>query len=216
MVVAGQAAFPLVRSVRHKPGGPATPNAVGGQRSLISDETWRRGCALLEHHGLHFDLQTPWWNLDEVVRLARDFPRTLIILNHGGLPADRSAQGLAGWRAAMARFSEQPNVRVKISGIGERGRPWSVEHNRWIVEEIVAMFGADRAMFASNSGRGYVRIVRYHLFGIQADSGALFTGRPGTSCLRDRPHRLPHRGTQSSRRCGMMRLSRLDSERKSR
>jgi predicted TIM-barrel fold metal-dependent hydrolase len=150
MVVAGQAAFPLVRSVRHKPGGPATPNAFGGQRSLISDETWRRGCALLEHHGLHFDLQTPWWNLDEALRLTRDFPRTLIILNHGGLPAGRSAQGLAGWRAAMARFSEQPNVRVKISGIGEHGRPWSVEHNRWIVEEIIAMFGADRAMFASN------------------------------------------------------------------
>ena len=150
IVVAGQAALPLVRSVRHKPGGPATPDAVGGQRTLMSDETWRRGYALLEQHGLHFDLQTPWWNLHEAVRLARDFPRTLIILNHAGLPADRSAQGLAGWHAAMARLSEEPNVRVKISGIGQRGRPWSVEANRWIVEEIIAMFGAQRAMFASN------------------------------------------------------------------
>lgn len=50
----------------------------------------------------------------------------------------------------MARFSEEPNVRVKISGIGQRGRPWSVEDNRWIVEEIIAMFGAHRTMFASN------------------------------------------------------------------
>jgi predicted TIM-barrel fold metal-dependent hydrolase len=66
------------------------------------------------------------------------------------LPADRSAEGLAGWHAAMARFSEEPNVRVKISGLGQRGRPWSVEDNRWIVEEIIAMFGAHRAMFASN------------------------------------------------------------------
>ena len=150
IVVAGQAAFPLVRSVRHKPGGPATADAVEEQRTLMSDETWRRGYALLEQHGLHFDLQTPWWNLDEAVRLARDFPRTLIILNHAGLPADRSVQGLAGWHAAMARFSEEPNVRVKISGIGQRGRPWSVEDNRWIIEETIAMFGAHRAMFASN------------------------------------------------------------------
>jgi predicted TIM-barrel fold metal-dependent hydrolase len=150
MVVSGQATFPPVRSVRHKPGGPATPDALGGQRTLMSDETWRRGYALLEQHGLHFDLQTPWWNLDEAARLARDFPRTLVILNHAGLPADRSAQGLAGWHAAMARFAEEPNVRVKISGIGQRGRPWSVEDNRWIVEEIIAMFGAHRAMFASN------------------------------------------------------------------
>jgi predicted TIM-barrel fold metal-dependent hydrolase len=71
MVLAGQTAFPLVRGVRHKPGGPATPDALGRQRTLMSDETWRRGYALLEHHGLHLDLQTPWWNLDEAARLAR-------------------------------------------------------------------------------------------------------------------------------------------------
>ena len=149
-VIALQAAFPLVRSVRHKPGGPVTPDAVGQQQTLISNETWRRGYALLERYGLHFDLQTPWWNLDEAVRLARDFPRTLIILNHAGLPSDRSSEGLSGWHQAMAGFAAQPNVRVKISGLGQRDRPWSVSENRWIVEEIIAMFGPDRAMFASN------------------------------------------------------------------
>jgi predicted TIM-barrel fold metal-dependent hydrolase len=149
-VIAGQAAFPLVRSVRHKPGGAATPDAVGRERTLMSDPKWRCGYALLERSGLHFDLQTPWWNLDEAACLARDFPRTLIVLNHAGLPSDRSAAGLAGWHAAMARFAAEPNVRVKISGLGRRGRRWSVDDNRWIVEEIVAMFGAERAMFASN------------------------------------------------------------------
>lgn len=149
-VIGQQAAFPLVRSVRHKPGGPVTPEAVGQQRTLMSDETWRRGYALLEQHGLHFDLQTPWWNLDEAVRLARDFPRTLIVLNHAGLPSDRSSEGLNGWRRAMARFAAEPNVRVKISGLGQRDRPWTVSENRWIVDEIIAMFGANRAMFASN------------------------------------------------------------------
>ena len=79
---------------------------------------------------------------DEAITLARDFPRMLIILNHAGLPADRSPEGLAGWRAAMARLAEEPNVRVKISGIGLRNRPWSVDDNCWIVEQIVAMFGA--------------------------------------------------------------------------
>jgi predicted TIM-barrel fold metal-dependent hydrolase len=149
-VIAGQAAFPLVRSVRHKPGGPASPDHVGRQRTLMSDDVWRRGYALLERHGLHFDLQTPWWNLHEAVQLGRDFPRTTIVLNHAGLPSDRSADGLKGWHAAMATFAEEPNVRVKISGIGQPGRPWTVDDSRWIVEEIIAMFGARRAMFASN------------------------------------------------------------------
>src|SRR5450631_632425 len=116
-VLARQAAFPLVRSIRHKPGGPETPAAVGQRRTLMSDEKWLGGFSLLERHGLHFDLQTQWWNLDEAARLARDFPRTLIILNHAGLPSDRSADGLAGWHAAIARFASWPNVRVKISGL---------------------------------------------------------------------------------------------------
>jgi predicted TIM-barrel fold metal-dependent hydrolase len=149
-VIAGQAAFPLVRSIRHKPQGPMSPDEVDRTRTLMSDDRWRRGFALLERHGLHFDLQTSWWNFDEAIALARDFPRTLIILNHAGLPADRSPDGLAGWRAAMARLAEEPNVRVKISGLGLRNRPWRVDDNRWIVEQTVAMFGAERAMFASN------------------------------------------------------------------
>jgi predicted TIM-barrel fold metal-dependent hydrolase len=100
--------------------------------------------------GLHFDLQTPWWNLPEAELLAQDFPDTTIILNHAGLPSDRSEQGLAGWHAAMARLAEQPNVAVKISGLGQHCKPWRAEDNAWIVREIIAMFGAHRAMFASN------------------------------------------------------------------
>lgn len=149
-VLTEQAAFSAVRSVRHKPGGPASPQQVGEVTSLMSDEHWRRSYAALHGLGLHFDLQTPWWNLDEAGRLARDFPDTTLILNHAGLPSDRSEQGLAGWHAAMAQLAEQPNVAVKISGLGQRGKPWRAQDNAWIVQEIIAMYGSERAMFASN------------------------------------------------------------------
>jgi predicted TIM-barrel fold metal-dependent hydrolase len=150
-VLRAQVAFPLVRSVRHKPGGPDRPEAVGaGQRTRMSTEAWRRGFAMLEANGLHFDLQTDWWNLPEAALLARDFPHITIILNHTGLPADRSEAGLQGWQQAMRGFAEQPNVRVKISGLGRPGQPWRAEDNAWIVRETIAMFGAERAMFASN------------------------------------------------------------------
>lgn len=149
-LLAAQAAFERVRSVRHKPGGPARPEEVGSQRTLMSDERWRQGYAELQRHGLHFDLQTPWWNLDEACRLARDFPATQLILNHTGLPSDRSAEGLAAWRAALARLAEWPNVALKISGLGLVGQPWRAADNAWIVREAIAVFGAERAMFASN------------------------------------------------------------------
>jgi predicted TIM-barrel fold metal-dependent hydrolase len=149
-VLTEQAGFKCVRSVRHKPGGPIAPEQVGHVRSLMSDEHWRRSYAALEGLGLHFDLQTPWWNLHEAERLARDFPGTTLILNHAGLPNDRSAEGLAGWRLAMARLAQWPNVRVKISGLGQGGQRWRAKDNAWIVREVIAMFGCDRAMFASN------------------------------------------------------------------
>lgn len=149
-VLEAQAGFGRVRSVRHKPGGAACPADARQQPTLMTDDTWRKGFALLQRHGLHFDLQTNWWHLDDAILLARDFPATTIVLNHTGLPTDRSADGIDGWHRAMARLAEMPNVRVKISGLGQLGRPWTVEDNGYIIAETIAMFGPDRAMFASN------------------------------------------------------------------
>jgi len=150
-VLAAQAAFALVRGVRHKPRAAASPAAVvPGTPGSMGDARWRAGYALLERHGLHFELQTPWWHLAEAADLARSFPRTLIVLNHTGLPADRSPAALEGWRAAMRAFAACPNVAVKISGLGLRGRPWRVADNAPVVREVLATFGVERCMFASN------------------------------------------------------------------
>lgn len=149
-VIAGQAAFPLVRSVRHKPGGPASPDEVGATKTLMSDPGWRAGFARLAPSGLMFDLQTPWWNLDEAAELAWDHPDTTIVLNHTGLPAQRDDASLQAWRDAMARFAACPNVLVKVSGIGVPGQAWTPEANGWIVRTAIDLFGADRAMFGSN------------------------------------------------------------------
>jgi predicted TIM-barrel fold metal-dependent hydrolase len=150
-VIAAQAARPLVRGIRHKPRAAASPhNAQRGAPGSMDDPRWRRGFALLETHGLSFDLQTPWWHFDAAIELAQDFPRITIILNHTGLPADRSAQGLAGWRAAMQALAQCANVSVKISGLGQPGRSWTLESNRPIIRDTIAIFGVDRCMFASN------------------------------------------------------------------
>jgi predicted TIM-barrel fold metal-dependent hydrolase len=116
----------------------------------MGDPQWRRGYAMLARHGLSFDLQTPWWHLCEAAELARDFPQTQIILNHTGLPSDRSEQGLAGWREAMRVLAEQPNVACKISGLGQPGQAWTVASNGPVVLDTIAIFGIERCMFASN------------------------------------------------------------------
>ena len=138
-ILESQAAFPFVRSVRHKP----PPGAM-------LDAKWRRGFGALARNGLRFDLQTPWANLGAAARLAADFPDTQIILNHTGLPAERSAEAIAGWKRAMTAFAARPNVAVKISGIGQAGQPWTADANRQIVLDTIETFGVQRCMFASN------------------------------------------------------------------
>jgi predicted TIM-barrel fold metal-dependent hydrolase len=150
-VLAAHAALPRVRGIRHKPRAAPSPQAVQiGAPGSMSDPAWRRGFALLDKYGLSFDLQTPWWHLAEAAELARDFAQTQIILNHTGLPANRSAEGLAGWREAMQTLAAAPNVAVKISGLGEPGQPWTVAANGPIVRDTIAIFGIDRCIFASN------------------------------------------------------------------
>lgn len=150
-VLAAQAAFPLVRGIRHKPrSAPRAAEARRGAPGSMDDPRWRDGYGLLQRHGLHFELQTPFWHLDAALDLARDVPETTIVLNHAGLPADRSTEGLSAWRAALDGFADAPNTRLKISGLGLAGQRWSFEANRPVVRDAIAIFGAGRAMFASN------------------------------------------------------------------
>jgi predicted TIM-barrel fold metal-dependent hydrolase len=150
-VLAGHAHSPLVRGIRHKPHAASDPrNAHRGQAGSMDDPRWRAGYQLLERFGFSYDLQTPWWHLDAAAALAADFPRTTIIINHTGLPADRSEEGLAAWRRALETVAAQPNVAIKISGLGRRGLPWTIKANAPIIRDAIAIFGVDRSMFASN------------------------------------------------------------------
>lgn len=150
-VLAAQAGFPLVRSVRQKPAAARLPQDFkAGMPGSMADPSFREGYRGLARHGLHYDLQCPWWHLGEAADLARDFPDTIIILNHTGLPADRSPEGLAGWRAAMEEFADRPNTAVKISGLGVPGEKWTVDLNGGIVRATIEIFGVGRCMFASN------------------------------------------------------------------
>ena len=129
-VLEAQARHAFVRGVRHKP-----------KAGMMDDRKWREGYRRLAPLGLHFELQAPWRQLEEAARLARDFPETVIVLNHTGLPSDEE---FSLWRNAMAQLAGCPNVAVKISGLG------TVMRKREVVLAAIELFGAPRAMFASN------------------------------------------------------------------
>lgn len=148
--LAALAERPLVRAVRHKPGQAGSPAAAASTPTLLSDPAWRRGFAALARHGFAFELQTAWWHLAEAAELFSRHPEVPVVLNHAGLPADRSAPALEGWRAAVRGIARLPHVSVKISGLGLPGVAWTADVQRPVVEALVEAFGADRVMFASN------------------------------------------------------------------
>jgi predicted TIM-barrel fold metal-dependent hydrolase len=141
------AAFDFVRGVRQKPRAEPGSGRPPGRHD---------GCRLAARirapgaSGLHYELQTPFWHLHEAARVAADFPATQIVINHAGMPSDRSEEGLRAWRTALAGMAAQPNVAIKISGIGEAGYRWRVDANRRVVRDVIDLFGVDRCMFGSN------------------------------------------------------------------
>ena len=157
----------IVRGIRHKPRAVASPDLVErGASGSMDDPAFRRGFALLRPNGLSYDLQTPWWHLPAARELADAFGDTQIILNHAGLPSDRSEEGLRGWREAMTTLARARNVALKISGLGQAGLPWSAEANRSVVLDAIDIFGPDRVMFASN----------FPVDSLVASFGTIFTG----------------------------------------
>jgi predicted TIM-barrel fold metal-dependent hydrolase len=138
-VLERQAAHAFVRGIRHKP-----------KPGQMREAKWRAGYARLAPLGLRFDLQAAWSELADAAALCRDFPDTQLVLNHTGLPADRSRAGLASWKRALAALAACPNAAIKISGLGVPGARWTPELNREVVLCAIDAFGADRAMFASN------------------------------------------------------------------
>jgi predicted TIM-barrel fold metal-dependent hydrolase len=171
-VLEQEAAHPFVRGVRHKP-----------RRGQMDDARWRAGYARLAPLGFHFELQAPWDELDGAVRLARDYPQTTLVLNHAGLP---SAAEMDGWRAAMARLARCENVAVKISGLGNL----DAAAQRAVIGTVLELFGARRAMFASNYPVDSLRHSYDAIYRTFADATARFASEERRGLFHDNAVRI--------------------------
>ncbi|WP_454724693.1 MULTISPECIES: amidohydrolase family protein [Cupriavidus] len=146
-----QAAFPLVRGVRCKPRTSASAGqSVRGQPGTLQDPRWLEGLGLLAAHGLSWDLRVPFWHLREAAEAIAMFPGLRVVLEHTGLPWDRSDTGLAAWRGGMEALARLPGVHVKLSEFGLPGAPWDRTGNVAVIRQALDIFGWQRCMFASN------------------------------------------------------------------
>ncbi|CAN5131233.1 amidohydrolase [soil metagenome] len=139
-----------VRGVRQIVCWHEDPLKTYTDRDLLRDPTWTAGLGKLARHGLSFDLQLYPSQMATASILAARNPELQMIVNHAGLPTGRDAAGMERWRTGLRLLAAQPQVSIKISGLGITDRAWTPESIRPIVLECIEAFGTERAMFASD------------------------------------------------------------------
>ncbi|MBS0546954.1 MAG: amidohydrolase family protein [Proteobacteria bacterium] len=150
-ILEGHARSPLMRGIRSRPTTSSGPGvSVAGAPGTMHDGHWRRNFALLEKHGMSWDMRIPYWRLEEAAEVARAFPGIPMVVNHTGLPLDRSEEGLAIWRKGLHALADCPNVVIKISELGLPHGKWDIPSNVRVAREAATIFGPDRIIFASN------------------------------------------------------------------
>ncbi len=138
---------------------------------VLLDARFREGFACLAPLGLSYDAWLFHTQLDELNDLARAFPGTTIVTNHiGGAVgigpyAGKRDEVFADWKAKIVRLAQNPNVYVKLGGlgmrvfgfgmgVGDREAPPSSEELaaawRPYIETCIEAFGPQRCMFESN------------------------------------------------------------------
>ena len=150
-VLAAQAKSPLMRGVRQQLHWHENAQYRFAPTPVEMNTTaFRKNFARLEHHGFLFELQVFSSQMADGAALAAAFPGTIFVLEHAGMPEDRSAAGRAAWRDGMRRLADQENMHTKFSGLGTFIRRNDPAHIAEIVAETVELFGAQRCVWGSN------------------------------------------------------------------
>ena len=174
-----QKTYPNVRGIRqilnYSDTDPELNVYEGVSKNFLNDIKWKNGFSLLKNFDLSFDLQVWPSQLLNSDELAKDFPDTLIILNHTGCPLLNGKKSDEDeWHQGMKKLSQNENVVVKISGLFMRGNPGD-KYLDELINETINLFGTERCFFASNFPVDSVKISYKELWDYFSDVSEKYT-----------------------------------------
>ncbi len=150
-LIARLAGLPATRGIRQQLHWHENPQyRFAPHPELMNDPAWRRGFGHLARHGLLFEIQLFTSQMLHGAALARAFPETTFVLEHAGMLEDMSERGWTRWREGMMALADQPNMNVKLSGLGTFVHACRADVMGPIIAETVKIFGAERCLFGSN------------------------------------------------------------------
>ncbi len=146
----GHSRFSRMRGIRQVLNRHPDPKLNRAPKDFLADETWQKNLRLLKRYGWSFDAQVYYQQMPSVAALAGRYPDLQFIVDHAGMPAQREAAGIEGWRKGMQQLAACPNIAVKLCGYGMVDNEWTVDSIRPFVLGPIEWFGPQRCMFASN------------------------------------------------------------------
>lgn len=128
---------------------------MGGIRDFsygdyLVEPDFHRGYALLEKFDLVASIAAQWQDMEKLVALASKFPNIPIVIDHAGVPEERTPEYFEKWKRGMQTAATAENIICKISGLGMADHDWTVESIRPYVFHCIEAFGVERSLFATN------------------------------------------------------------------
>jgi predicted TIM-barrel fold metal-dependent hydrolase len=73
-----------------------------------------------------------------------------MVINHFLMPLTWDRQGLADWKAELAKVAAHKNIAIKLSGLYMYRRDWPKEAMDHLIDTALELFGPTRVMWGSN------------------------------------------------------------------
>lgn len=118
--------------------------------TIMENELFLKNFALLEKYDLSFDMQLFPEQMSMASVLIEKFPNIKIIINHTGMPIERTDNAFTVWKKELIKIASFPNVALKLSGLGMIDHSWNLESIRPYIVNAIEIFGSKRCFFASN------------------------------------------------------------------
>ncbi|ETD72462.1 hypothetical protein V757_04365 [Pelistega indica] len=145
--------YTSVKGVRFKPRTASSRfsvHSLENEQSLY-DSKLANGLNALEELGLIWDLRVPSWHLKDAAKILQDFPNLKVVVNHCGLPWDRSIDGINDWKKGLELLATRGKTWIKLSELGCPGQSYDIDSNQQLLNHTLNIFGGKRALYASNA-----------------------------------------------------------------
>ena len=118
---------------------------------FLDRKDFQAGLKLLQKYNLVYDILIFPPQLEESIRLVKNLPNQIFVLDHIAKPYIKK-QDIGAWEKDIKRLAQLENVYCKISGMVTEAdwENWQLEDFRPYLDVVTAGFGANRLLYGSD------------------------------------------------------------------